>query len=400
MKMEGFNQTLSFALPAGTILKGKYLTGDMLGFGGFGITYLGVDLKKERKVALKEFMPSGIAVRTPGTLRVSAVQDERGFSYGKERFGDEARTLYRLNSHPNIVHVFDYFEENNTAYYVMEYLDGMDLRRYLKQKGGRLSYEEMLSLLLPVIDALEYVHEKNLLHRDISPDNIFIRRDKIVKLIDFGAARQALADESRSFSVILKKGFAPLEQYRRRGNQGPWTDIYALAATIYQILTGQRVPEAPERMMQDSLKPPEVYNPGIPKGGSDAIVKALSILPEDRQQTVRQFRQQLTGMSQGIRLHCVGGCYKGADVTVEDIAILGRNARVCQLVFPPGTKGVSGAHCQVICDQKQNAMILKDLNSTYGTWINGRPLPRGGECRLKNGDRISLGKEEVFEVEL
>lgn len=214
------------ALPCGSILAGQYLVGRALGQGGFGITYAARDLKAQTSVAIKEYFPEGLAVRTAGTTRVlsGGPQQEESFAYGKGKFLEEARTLARFNEHPGIVSVRSYFEENGTGYFAMERLDGVSLLQYLRDAGGRLPWEAACDLLLPVFDALDTVHAAGIIHRDISPDNIFICREGSVKLLDFGAARYVFGEKSQSLSVILKHGYAPVEQYSRRGRQGPWTD--------------------------------------------------------------------------------------------------------------------------------------------------------------------------------
>lgn len=210
------------ALPIGTILNGRYLTGRVLGVGGFGVTYLAFDMTLEIAVAVKEFLPSGIALRDSDryTMTVSSPDEQAKFDTGATKFLDEARLLAKLRDVPNIVTVQDYFRENSTAYFVMEYIEGVDLMKYTQNKGGKLSYNEALYLLLPVIDSLAHVHAHNLLHRDISPDNIVVMRNGSTRLLDFGAARLAI-DTEKSKSIILKHGFAPEEQYRKHGNQGP-----------------------------------------------------------------------------------------------------------------------------------------------------------------------------------
>ena len=229
------------ALAVGEILAGKYLVGKMLGRGGFGITYLGYDIQGDRKVAIKEYLPDGLAARQPGqnTLTVYTGEKQELFKKGAEKFFEEAKTVSRFNGNPNIVSVYEFFYENNTAYFVMEYLDGMDLKKYVVSRGGKISQEEMAEVIMPVIDALTVVHSAGILHRDISPDNIFVMQDHTTKLLDFGAARQVIGAESKSLSVVLKQGFAPIEQYQTRGNFGPWSDIYSLCASMYFALTGQ-----------------------------------------------------------------------------------------------------------------------------------------------------------------
>ncbi len=238
----GFNEKDEqpyLALPLGTILNGRYLIGKVLGIGGFGITYLGYDLTLEIKVAIKEYMPSALATRHPDHYSVALTgRVEEDYQYGMERFLDEAKILAKLQNTPHIVSVQNYFKENGTAYFVMEYIDGMSLKAYLAKNGDKIPYNQAIAILQPIMQALVQVHAMNLLHRDISPDNIYITSKGESRLLDFGAARFALGD-GKSVSVILKHGYAPEEQYSSHGNQGPWTDVYAMGATMYRCITGQ-----------------------------------------------------------------------------------------------------------------------------------------------------------------
>ena len=290
----GFQQEPAFALPAGSILHGRYLVGAVLGNGGFGITYIGYDLKEDRRVAIKEFLPTGMANRYPGTTTVSVYHTSQEFQYGLKKFLEEARVIYKYRTHANIISVSALFEENNTAYYVMEYLEGCDLKQYLNQKGGVLPFEETLRLLLPVFDALTAIHKDGLIHRDISPDNIYICSNRQVKLLDFGAARVALMEKSKSLSVILKRGYAPAEQYQTNGNQGPWTDVYALGATFYRCITGKLPPEATERLMTDTLVPPGHLLKDVPPAANEALLRALAVKAGNRLQNAAQFKAALT----------------------------------------------------------------------------------------------------------
>ncbi|GFP75490.1 protein kinase domain-containing protein [Clostridium fungisolvens] len=284
------------SLPPRTILNGKYMVGKVLGHGGFGITYISWDLIGSRKVAIKEFMPDGLVARSLGVSMVSFFSDEKkaNFKYGLEKFLDEARMIYKYNSSPNIIYVYEFFEENGTAYYVMEYLDGMDLNQYLKLKGGKLGFEEMLNLITPVFSALKTIHKDGLIHRDISPDNIYVTKDMEIKLLDFGAARYAVGEKSQNLSVILKLGYAPEEQCRTKGHQGPWTDIYALGATIYHLLTGEKPPEAFERAADDNLIKPSLLGVSIPGYSELALLKAMSVYAKNRFQTVEDFERAFT----------------------------------------------------------------------------------------------------------
>lgn len=224
-----------------TMLRDQYLVGRALGHGGFGITYLAWDTGLESRLAVKEYMPNGVAGRASGDTKVLAYSDQtkQEFEWGLDRFLDEARTLKKFSSHAGIVSVDTVFRENGTAYLVMEYLDGWTLEDFLRKRDGKVTFETALRLMMPVMDALSAVHAEGILHRDISPDNIYLTRAGKVKLIDFGAARNALSQKSRNLSIILKEGYAPEEQYRASGVQGPWTDVYATAATFYHCITGQ-----------------------------------------------------------------------------------------------------------------------------------------------------------------
>ncbi|MZP29825.1 protein kinase [Heliobacterium undosum] len=210
-------------LSPGTMLNDRYLLGKVLGHGGFGVTYLAWDLMLKVKLAIKEYLPRELATRAPGHTAVTIFSSERGFSFekGLESFLDEARRLARFREHPNIVGIQDFFRANNTAYLVMNYIEGITFREYLERAGGKLPFSAALEIMMPVMDALREVHDNGILHRDISPDNIYISTTGQVKILDFGAARNVLGECSQSLSVVLKPGYAPEEQYRTRGEQGP-----------------------------------------------------------------------------------------------------------------------------------------------------------------------------------
>ena len=280
------------ALKPGSVLNGQYIIGRVLGQGGFGVTYLALDHNLGVKVAIKEFLPESMATRLPGTTLVSAYsgEQEENFTYGAECFLDEARVLAKFIGNPNIVAVKSYFTENGTSYFVMDYIEGTSFKSYIKNQGGRVEWQEALRILMPVMDALGAVHREGIIHRDVTPDNIYITGDGTVKLLDFGAARYSLGDRSRSLDVILKAGYAPKEQYTRRGRQGPYTDVYSLAACFYSAITGFLPPEALERMEEDDLIPISTRGIDIPAGLEDAILKGLEVRPEDRYQSMEDFR--------------------------------------------------------------------------------------------------------------
>ena len=349
------------ALTVNTVLAGKYLVGPVLGEGGFGITYAGYDLNMETRIAIKEYFPVELVTRDTtlrntggggaasgssdsdggepsagsisasggGSDRVISLSGEKSKTYqqGLKKYVDEARNVSQFSGVPGIVSVKDFFYENNTAYIVMEYIEGVSLREYLKQKGGKVSEKEALAILRPVLEALEKVHAAGIVHRDISPDNIMLtfaeqgdvekgkaERSALshklpdsasistsavygnisaVKLIDFGAARMTSQNDQKSLTIILKHGYAPEEQYRSHGEQGPWTDVYALCAVLYRMLTG-KVPEpAMDRLFSDGLKRPEELGVKITPAVSEAIMRGLAVKKEDRIQSVRELMDTL-----------------------------------------------------------------------------------------------------------
>ncbi len=284
-------------LTPGTLLSGKYLVGRLLGQGGFGITYLGWDTNLEIRIAIKEFFPQGLVSRVPGENSVISYTGEikEQFSFGVESFLRESKTLARFEHHPSIVTVRDYFEANNTAYMVMSFIEGITLLEYLNRSGGKIPVEQAIQIVLPVTDALKEVHAAGILHRDISPDNIFIDKEGRVILIDFGAARQEMREKSKSLSVVLKAGYAPEEQYRTKGKQGPWTDIYAVGATLYRCITGDKPPEAIDRLAEDDLVPPSQLGIAIEPDREAALLSALAVKDSDRCQTVEEFQAELLG---------------------------------------------------------------------------------------------------------
>ena len=273
-----------------SVLAGQYLVGRTLGHGGFGIVYLAWDLNLELKLAIKEFMPDRHATRSPDRTSVVPFggQSRDFFDYGLTQFLEEGRKIARFNDHPGIVPVLNFFRENGTGYLVMSYIPGLTLEQHLRGRGGRLPWQEAIEITMPVMDTLRAVHAGNLLHRDISPDNIYISHSRQVKLLDFGAARQEFGNKSKS--LILKTGFAPKEQYQTRGNQGPWTDVYALGATLYCLVTGEIPPESLERNERDRLVPPTALGIPLPPPVEHALLKALAVNPESRFQTIGEMQ--------------------------------------------------------------------------------------------------------------
>jgi len=283
------------ALSVGALLCGQFRIGRILGAGGFGITYLAFDEVLEVPVAVKEYYPQHLAVdRTAEeTLQLRSTEDAENFRFGLNRFLEEARTLAKFQDHSNIVRVRTFFEANETGYLVMDYYEGRTLQGYVDQQGGRIPEPEALHVLHALLDGLEAVHREGILHRDVDPSNVYLADGGRVVLLDFGAARSAMGDRTQTLSVMLKQGYAPHEQYHSHGNQGPWTDIYACAATMYRVLTGYKPPAATARVMTEELVDPKDVAPEISEALNDALVAGLSVKPEDRPQTVAAFRELL-----------------------------------------------------------------------------------------------------------
>ena len=278
----------------GSILAKRYIVGRVLGHGGFGVTYIGYDPVLEKRIAVKEYLPGEFATRMPNaqTLTVYTGDREEQFRIGREKVLDEARRLAKVQNAPNVVHIYDTFEENNTAYIIMELLDGQSVKELMAQ-NGRMPLDLALHVVMQVIAGMKEVHRTGLLHRDISPDNIYILKDGTVKILDFGAARYATSSHSKSLSVIVKPGYSPEEQYRSRGDQGTWTDVYALAATFYKMLTGITPDDALERSVRDTLQPPSALGIQIPEGMETALMNALNVAIEDRTRTMEEFEEEL-----------------------------------------------------------------------------------------------------------
>ena len=280
-----------------TRLIGRYTIKGVLGQGGFGITYLGMDELYQRKVAIKEFFPQGIVTRNTeyeDTVTVTYVEEKADYEKGKERFLKEARTMAKFSKNEGIVKVLDFFEINNTAYIVMEYLEGITLKQYIRE-NQRITLEELVRLLVPLIESLDEIHSQGMIHRDISPDNIMVLPDGRIKLMDFGAARDYTKFGEKTLSIVLKPGYAPPEQYQTHGIQGPWTDIYALCATMYKCITGETPPDAIDRVIDDHLKKISEFGITIPPQVESVIIKGMSVSAKDRYQDIKDFCEDLYG---------------------------------------------------------------------------------------------------------
>lgn len=280
-------------LEVGYRLNGRYRVCRSLGQGGFGITYLAEDELLGQKIVIKEYFPAAFARRAEdGSIRITEETDRDAFTEGRNRFLREARILTSLLDVPGVVKAWNYFQENQTAYLVMEYVQGISLRSWLEQNGEVPSFDEASEMLRPVVLALASIHKKGLLHRDITPDNLMVGENGVVKLLDFGSARSYLRekDSEMTQTVLLKSGYAPPEQYDGKSVQGPWTDIYALSATLYEMITGCMPEDALQRQVRDELIAPSVYGAKMtPEQEEHLLKKGLALDERERYASVREF---------------------------------------------------------------------------------------------------------------
>ena len=291
------------ALPPGTVLRSErreYEVEDVLGRpGGFGIVYLARAPEENRQVAIKEYLPRDVASR--GVDRTTVVPyspHEAGlFQYGLSKFLEEARILYRIR-HDNVIGVQDFFPANGTAYMVMDYHPGRTLwrlleRRRIEMNEPTLPYPTAIQIMLRVLNGLDTAHRANILHCDIKPENIYLLHSGRVILLDFGAARQAVGEKSQTLARVLTPGYAPVEQYGGSSRQGPWTDVYACAATLYRAIVGLTPPESHERQTEDTLQPPRSLVPDLPRAVEDAILQGLAVNRQSRPQTAAEYQDML-----------------------------------------------------------------------------------------------------------
>lgn len=297
--IEGATPQETYHLHPGMELNGKYIVGTVIGFGGFGIIYKAWDKNLEKVVAIKEYYPTAFLNRVPGKKTVDVYDKKKtaDFEKGKNEFLEEARTLAKFNNHPNIVHVYDFFEENGTAYFTMEFLSGYNLKTYLqrnKKEGKKISVETALQITQCILNALKSIHGANIIHRDIKPANIFICDDGTIKLIDLGAARFSDNETEKTRTIIITPGYAPAEQYQIKSKQGSYTDIYAVAAVLYEMLTGIKPDESINRKVEDTVEDPRKINPDVSETVNAAVMRAMAVQAEIRFQNVEQFARALS----------------------------------------------------------------------------------------------------------
>lgn len=402
----------AYALPPQTLLGNRYMIGRVLGIGGFGITYKAYDTLYREVCAVKEFAPSGMAYRSPGECGMQlykAAQSQR-FQHGMMRFTQEAQMLKRLEGVPAVVHVRECFMENQTAYFAMEFLDGTNLKKVVKAAGGAISVEDVLRIIVEIGCAMGAIHRTaGILHRDISPENIYLQKDGTVKLLDFGSARQQTMDENQEFSVEFKHGFAPPEQYTRTGRQGTYTDVYALASTCYYSLTGVMIPDAMDRLDGRSYVPLCDMRSDITLEISEAVDRALVPDYRKRTQTMEEFvsgicpeaddrgeHAHLAEKKLTPYLEVIAGARAGnrwnlpADTKVR----IGRSPRYSNIIIA-GDPLVSKTHCMLIYDGESGEFLLQDLSSN-GIFVDGKRLEKEQIHRYSGGVSFSLASQNCI----
>ena len=433
-------------LPPFSVLNNRYLVGRVLGKGGFGVTYLAKDMQLNRVCAIKEYMPTEYSARSGSTKDVIPFSNDKAkfvFNHGREKFTDEARTLIKFQRNPNVVSILAYFTENNTSYLVMEFLDGQNLRELSKANGGKLNVEFAKEVFVTVASSLMEIHQKGILHRDLSPENIIVTKNNEVKLIDFGAARSFIMNQNEGMSILLKPGFAPLEQYSKKGNQGPWTDVYALCATFYTLVSGERLVDAVFRGR--GKVQPSLISLGCPvsKTTSDVIERGMELdykkryknfkellndidielkpipnptpsptpqptpqpipqplphptpqpipqpLPHPTPQPIPHPASQPKTISQFYIAAITGNSiYNKVVLPKGKDFVIGRSNQGCNYVVS-GDTNISRAHCKLYVDNK-GMIFLQDLSANGTYFANGNRLIKNKIYRIISGQRFYL----------
>lgn len=409
------------ALPAGRSLAGgRYCLGRVLGKGGYGITYLAWDRKWNRRIAIKELYPQSEAARDRQTGYVEAARGrEEDYEHLKLRFMQEAQILRTLQQYPEIIHVYHLFEEYGTCYYAMEYLEGEDLGRYMK-RNGKLSWSQLEPTIRIVLRSLQILHGKELFHRDISPNNIFLLDSGDARLIDFGSVRSY--GGARQFTTILNASYAPYELWSANGNQGPWSDLYSLSITMYHGLTGILPPKAMDRIASretrgaDSARPLSSLHPDAPEYVQRAIEKGMSLDIPDRWRSAAEYGKALfpqrsgqepdsrrkdpqiyTGNLPVLWVTCVKGAFIGQKFRVfpETTISLGRSA-AAEIRYPEHMRTVSRNQCSFRADH-MGQLYVRDEGSSNGTMLGGVRL-RPGQWYPVRGNKIIRFADEAYQM--
>lgn len=408
------------ALPVGIVLKQRYYLGKLLGEGGFGITYKAYDLKRKEICCVKEYAPNGLCRRCDDDHRLELVSYDCEMPYkaGLRRFLEEAQILSKLEQIPSVVDITDTFQEYNTAYFVMEFLDGADLRQIVKATPGRLPVDMITNVILQAAVSMDVIHTKTkIIHRDISPENIYITRDQKVKVIDFGSAKQTENGAKAGLSVVLKPKFAPPEQFSSQMVQGSFTDVYSLAGTYYYALTGNNIPPAMDRLSGQEYVPLKHLNIGVNDALSDAVDHALILNVNQRTQTMQQFIAEIVAAVNAGKpapppvqpkkrqrvavpyAAVVEGIEKGKSwiLPVNQTVKFGRSEAEAnmRIRFP---ESVSRIHCMITYLAEYDRFCIRDL-SANGIYYKGQRLKKGVDYNVKPpADFVMSSYECVVEL--
>ncbi len=420
-------------LPNGMILKNRYIIGKLCGKGGFGATYKAYDNDINEYVAIKEYLPIDWSQRDKNghTLTNSDPTTINSYKHGLENFLQEAKILSGFLNEENIVDVRDYFEENNTAYIVMEFVSFDTISKFMNKMQRAFTYEEASEIIISIAGTLSKVHSSMLLHRDISPNNIMIKKKDdmfFVKILDFGSTRQYAKNKTMEMSIYIKTGFAPIEQYSSSGKQGPWTDVYALCATFFYMLTGKKPPNAFE-VEDDNIVVTELrgYNPHIPLEICDVIAKGMKMQYRERIQNMDELiikiRSALNMINQAsmignteptdyiqsipnkpvkkkdatphIILTSEGKVYKWK-FRYDQWITIGR-MQGCDIILQD--TDISRRHCMIGFDVVNNSFIVKDMSSN-GTFTDYGLIGKGNQVNVTSGQNIYFTKMRKYKMEL
>ena len=416
------NKQFASVLPAFTLLNNRYLIGRVLGKGGFGVTYIAKDIISNNICAVKEYMPSEYSTRSGGTQNIVPFSDDKArfvFTHGRDKFMEEAKTLLKLRNNPIVVDILDYFTQNNTAYLVMEYLDGQDLRKMARTSGGKLDPDFAKMVFVTIASSLMEIHRMNILHRDLSPENIIVTSNGRIKLIDFGAARNFVSTQNKGMSILLKPGFAPPEQYNAKGTQGPWSDVYALCATFYTLVSGKPLVDALFRYRGEQQ--PSLASLGCPvtKKTSDVIERGMeldfkrrykdfkellddidinvSAPPPRRERTVDKPPQpnppqppkppEIKQVQPYVAAIVGNSLCNKVFIGNNDVFKIGRSAQSCQYIVS-GDTNISRIHCYLRFDG--NRIYLCDASSNGTFFENGTQLVKNKEYVINPGTKFYL----------
>ncbi len=412
---ESDNSMFDSALGLHSVLRGRYIIGKVLGRGGFGITYKAYDLERQEICAVKEYCPKFLNLHraSDNSIKVINGQEKGKYEHGKLRFEEEAQILFRISKYPYIVKIRDSFHENNTYYYIMDFVDGINIKRVITGGGYKYSVKEATEVMLKIGNTLQSIYnQEGLIHRDISPENILIDRTGEYTLIDFGSAKEIVEGRAQEFSVVLKPGFAPLEQYSETMPQGSYTDVYALAGTYYFMLSGKMIPDAITRMNNPKeYVPLDILGISIETEISQVINRALEISYKQRTQTIKQFLDELVDATQtaqepvvssGVRMYdsektvevsrkascgyleIISGKSIGKQWKIPDngkTQIIGRDSNRCHIVI--SYDEVSRTHLEIQYNSKTKEFEGRDF-STNGIYVDNE-FVSGAKFKVKPG---------------